>query len=85
MRGFFYKIRSPGEFLFKYPNSPHQFKFSAIKIHMEWPKYNFIVLMIRIRTCVEAARNPTVSLGSEYTVLVQSTLDKKKRTMEMSS
>ena len=57
---------------------PHQFKFSAIKIHMEQPKYNFIVLMRRIRTCVEAARNPTVSLGSEYTILLQSTLGKKK-------
>ena len=34
--------------------------------------------MRRIRTCVEAARNPTVSLGSEYTILLQSTLGKKK-------
>jgi len=78
MRGFFYKIRSPGEFLFKYPNSPHQFKFRAIKIHMEQPKYNFIVLMRRTHTCVEAMRSPTVSLDFEYTLPPQKSLGKKK-------
>jgi hypothetical protein len=45
MWSFLYKIRSPGEFLFKFPHNPHQFKFNAIKNLCN--RLNIVLLCLR--------------------------------------